>query len=382
MSAVPSVQDIHDIADMAPTAPGIWTNPLFSYINKAYTSIQKRRSSLGLTNPGTAENVNREVARDVCLTPFFYSGLRADVSKSFSLQPAFQVSHALSLGSPVLPSYAFAVAFANEKTLLQGNIEADMSLSGRMHYNWQPTQVSKAQFQISDGQPAIVQLEHDYLGSDFSLNFKAMNPTFLFGAFSGVVTGSILQSLTPHLAVGLETMYSSAPSPELPANAATSYFGRYSTPNWIASAQLMATGSATLSFWRKIADKVEAGLESTVGVNTQQAMMTGAPPSLEGITAIAAKYEFRQSVFRGQIDSDGKVSCLVERRVLPILSLTFAGEIDHAKSTSRVGFGLQLEAGSEEVFEQQQQLMIETQQREQALAAVPGDSTLSPAASG
>lgn len=363
MSTVP---DIHDLADAAPTAPGVWTNPLLRTVNKAYNSLSERRQALGLGNPGTAENVNREVARDVMLTPFFYSGLRADVSKSFSLQPAFQVSHALSMGSPVLPSYAFAVAYANEKMLLQGNIETDLSLSGRLHYNWLPSSMSKAQFQIANGQPAIIQLEHDYLGSDYSVNVKAMNPSFLSGAFSGVVTASILQSLTPSLALGLETVYSSAASAEMPPNAATSYFGRYATPNWIASAQFLATGSATLSFWRKIADKAEAGLESTVGLNTQQAMLTGAPPTLEGTTAVAAKYEFRQSVFRGQIDSDGKVACLVERRILPILSVTFAGELDHAKSSSRVGLGLQLEAGSEEVFEQQKQLMLEAQQKEDA----------------
>lgn len=382
-----TIKDIHDIGDLSPTAPSVWNNPLLSYVNKTFSTISKSREGLGLGNPGTAENVNREVARDVMLTPFFYSGLRADVSKSFSLVPAFQVSHALSLGSPVLPSYMFAVAFANDRTLLQGTVEGDLSCTGRAHYNWSPSCTSKAQYQLSEGQPAIVQLEQDYFGSDFTLNFKAMNPSFLSGQFSGVVTGSILQSLTKSLSVGIETVYSASAQADGLSNAASSYFLRYATPSWIASSQFLATGSATFSFWRKIADKVEAGLETNVGVNAQQAMMMGTPPTLEGTTAIAAKYEFRQSVFRGQIDSDGKVACLVERRVLPILGLTFGGELDHAKSTSRVGLGLQLEAGSDEVFEQQQQLMLEQQkleeqQKSESVAATPGDVTPSPEASG
>jgi mitochondrial import receptor subunit TOM40 len=87
----------------------------------------------------------------------------------------------------------------------------------------------------------------------------------------------------------------------------------------------------------------------------QMMMMGGAPPGIEATTTIGAKYEFRQSVFRGQIDSQGKVSCLLERRVLPVVSVIFAGEIDHAKSAARLGLGLQFEAGGEDLYTQTEQ---------------------------
>lgn len=336
-----------------PAKPSVWeTNPVLSYVNDIYKSVAARRAALGLTNPGTMENINKETSKDVFLNNYFFTGLRADLSKSFSMNPAFQVSHSFSLGSNVMPPYAFAAFYATDNMFMQGNIDNDYSLSGRLHYGWDKVNTSKAQIQIANGQPAMVQLEHDILGSDFSINFKSLNPSFLEGGFTGVAVGSILQSLTPSLALGLEAVYSKQAA-AYPPDAAVSYVGRYAAKDWVASAQLQAQGAVLASFWRKVTDKVEAGIETSVALGgNQQAIMMGAPPQIEATTTIGAKYEFRQSVFRGQIDSAGRVSCLLERRVLPVVSVIFAGEIDHFKSTARLGLGLQFDAGGDEQMQQ------------------------------
>jgi mitochondrial import receptor subunit TOM40 len=253
-----------------------------------------------------------------------------------------------------MPPYAFAAFYATDNMFMQGNIDNDYALSGRMHYGWDAANTSKAQVQLANGQPAMVQLEHDLIGSDFSLNFKALNPSFLEGGFTGVAVGSILQSLTPSLALGLEAVYSKQAA-AYPPDAAISYVGRYAAKDWVASAQLQAQGAVLASFWRKVTDKVEAGVETSISLGgSQQALMMGGAPSIEATTTIGAKYEFRQSVFRGQIDSAGRVSCLLERRVLPVVSVIFAGEIDHSKSTARLGLGLQFDASGDEQMQQYQ----------------------------
>lgn len=363
--ASPAIPNLGDISKLPlGTIPGITvtpkpsvfeTNPILSPFNDLYNAVATRRSALGLSNPGTIENINKEVSKDVFLNNYFFSGLRADLSKPFSMSPAFQISHSFSIGSPVMPAYGFAAFYATDTTLLQGNIDNDLSLSGRFHYAWSKNFTSKANVQIANGQPSMLQLEHDYLGSDFSINFKSLNPSILEGAFTGVAVGSFLQAITPKLALGLETVYS-AQSIAHPTDAAVSFFGRYVSNDWIASCQLQAQGALIGSFYRKVTDKVEAGIEANLGLsNPQQGAVMGGPPSapgIEGTTTIGAKYEFRQSVFRGQIDSNGKVSCLLEHRVLPVVSVSFAGEIDHAKNASRLGLGLQFEAGGEELYQQ------------------------------
>ena len=88
-----------------------------------------------------------------------------------------------------------------------------------------------------------------------------------------------------------------------------------------------------LSYWRRLADKVEAGvaldLAAAPGMALGPGMMT--PPRREGTATVGAKYDFRASTFRAQVDSTGKVSCLLDKRIAPAVQVTFSGEIDHVK---------------------------------------------------
>ena len=165
------------------------------------------------------------------------------------MNPVFQVSHSFAIGSPVMPAYGFAAFYATDNVLLQGNMDVDRSLSGRFHYAWTKNFTTKANVQIANGQPSMLQVEHDYQGPDYSLNLKTLNPSILDGAFTGVAVGSILQAITPKLALGLETVYS-AQSVAHPPDAAVSFVGRYVSGDWIASTQLQAQGALIASFYK------------------------------------------------------------------------------------------------------------------------------------
>ncbi|KAI3406504.1 TOM40 [Candida oxycetoniae] len=369
-SSLPGAVDVSKLS--VPTLPGVtpalpksnslWSsNPVFSYLNDVYTTISEHRKNLGLTNPGTIENLNKEVSRDVFLNQYFFTGLRADLNKAFSMSPAFQTSHTLSMGSQVLPPYAFSALYAADDFFLQGNIDNDMSFSGRINYGWDKANISKITLQLARSQPSMVQLEQDYQANDFSINLKTLNPNFLYGGFSGVAVASLLQSLTPKFALGLEAMYSKQPLS--PPDTAVSYVARYNNDGkWIASAQIQAQGALIASFWRKVSDKVEAGLETQIAATMKQVadplMGVGFEPVIDGTTTIGAKYEYRTAVFRGQLDSKGKVSAFLEKRILPTVSVLFSGEIDQFKNTSKLGLGLQFEAaGNEQLMLMQQGLI-------------------------
>jgi mitochondrial import receptor subunit TOM40 len=57
----------------------------------------------------------------------------------------------------------------------------------------------------------------------------------------------------------------------------------------------------------------------------------GGPVRKEGVATVGAKYDFRMSTFRAQVDSTGKLSCLLEKIVAPPVRLTFAADMDHFK---------------------------------------------------
>lgn len=90
-------------------------NAVFRKLQSYYDSYSERREALGLSNPGTIDNISKEVQRDVFLNNLTFSGLRADLTKAFSVAPLFQVSHALSMGSQGLPPYAYAALYGSPK---------------------------------------------------------------------------------------------------------------------------------------------------------------------------------------------------------------------------------------------------------------------------
>ena len=50
---------------------GLETNPVLSPFNSLYNAVAARRATLGLSNPGTIENLNKEVSKDVFLNSEF-----------------------------------------------------------------------------------------------------------------------------------------------------------------------------------------------------------------------------------------------------------------------------------------------------------------------
>lgn len=105
-----------DSAPLAPssvptTLPTPRTNGIFDRLVDAYQSFHDRRAALGLSNPGPVDEISKEVERSVFLKNQTFSGLRAELNKSFSIYPLFQISHAFSTGSQMLSPYTFLALY-------------------------------------------------------------------------------------------------------------------------------------------------------------------------------------------------------------------------------------------------------------------------------
>ncbi|KAG9235496.1 eukaryotic porin/Tom40 [Amylocarpus encephaloides] len=324
-------------------------NPIGAALADTYLAFSERRAALGLSNPGTVDNIAREVQRDVFLNNYTFSGLRADLTKPFSMAPLFQVSHAFSMGSQGLPPYAFAALYGTNNVFMQGNVDNEGQLSSRFNVRLSPSLVTKSNIQLAPGQ-GVFQNETEYVGADFTAQLKLVNPSAIDGGLTGIYIGSYLQSVTPSLALGMEAIWQRQALNQGPETA-VSYCAKYKGSDWVASAQLAAGGALSTSYWRKLTDKVEVGAD----LNLQFAGLSGAGmmegARKEGVATVGAKYDFRMSVFRAQVDSTGKLSCLLEKRVAPMVSLTFASEMDHVKQSAKIGLAVSIEAPSEDMQE-------------------------------
>lgn len=78
-------------------------NAITATVSDFYAAFSERRKALKLTNPGTVDNIAREIQKDVLCTSLMFQGLRADFQKVFSLAPLFRIQHGFQMG-PNVPS--------------------------------------------------------------------------------------------------------------------------------------------------------------------------------------------------------------------------------------------------------------------------------------
>lgn len=194
---------------------------------------------------------------------------------------------------------------------------------GRFNYGWSPRDISKVQIQwpSSPTSPSVTQFEHDRKGSDYSLSLKAYNP--VPSDAGGVYIAQYLQSFHRRFALGVEGVWQRQPPME---DAQLSYLAKWTGAknDWIATASAQATGVLQATYWQKLAERVEAAADLVVVPHP-------VPRERKALGTLGVKYELRQALVRGQVDSSGKVSVLLEQRVAPTFSFLVAGEIDHVK---------------------------------------------------
>lgn len=93
----------------------MYNNAVSKALAETYTSFSERRAALGLSNPGTVDNIAQEAQRSVFLNNYTFTGLRADLIKAFSISPLFQISHGFASGAQDLPPYTFSALFGTNK---------------------------------------------------------------------------------------------------------------------------------------------------------------------------------------------------------------------------------------------------------------------------
>jgi len=255
-------------------------------------------------------------------------------------------------------------------------VDNEGSITGRFNYGWSPNNTTKLAMQVSllffffffsfflfrlEGTtglmkrddcifeknqlpnsptaPSMLSVEHDRVGKDYTLSFKSYNPSPV--DLTGSYIAAYIQSITPHLAVGIETLYQ-RPTPQV-EDCSVGYLAKYHkvekdsmgqilTGSWIATGQIMSQGIWQCTYWKKLQERVDAGVDLMVIPSLD-------PRERKAVATAGVKYDFRMATFRGQVDSTGKVAALLEQRFSPAFAFLVAGEIDQVK-VNFYGFSL------------------------------------------
>ncbi|WFC97399.1 translocase of outer mitochondrial membrane [Malassezia yamatoensis] len=309
---------------------------VFRPISDTFGEMRRIRQHLQLPNPGSVEKMQNEV-KAVQTTNFMFEGARADLTKALNLNPIFQVTHAFSLGVAGKNSYNFGAVYGDENRFYQAGLDDTGNVTMRLNTRWTPGQISKIQAQLAPaGGQSFVQLEHDLMGSDYSANIKALNPSPANA--TGIFVANYLQAMTSTFAVGAEAIYQ-RPSAEI-EEASIGYMAKWTGKqnDWIATAQWQPQGVGQFTYWQKLSEQVD------VAGDLQMIMMQ---QRRDAQASLAARYSFRTSSLRAQLDSVGKLSSVYEARISPAFAFTFSGEIDQLQGDAKFGLGVSIESGSE-----------------------------------
>ena len=90
-------------------------NAITAAITDTYSNLSEKRKALGLENPGTVDNISREVQREVLLSNYMFSGLRCDLQKIFSVAPLFRLQHGFAMGSQALPPWQLMALYGTPR---------------------------------------------------------------------------------------------------------------------------------------------------------------------------------------------------------------------------------------------------------------------------
>jgi len=167
-------------------------------------------------------------------------------------------------------------------------------------------------------------LEMEYSGSDYTAQAKWQNPN-QFGI-------SYLQSIA-NIKSGLFSMGCEALHHGKQGLTMYSTGGRFETEKSVSTLVTTPAPSIAASYTQKIGNYC--------GLSTEL-MWQMSQEGLESQWTTGLEYRLRASMFRGNIDSNWKVSSLYEEALDNFTKFTLSAELDHYQKKYRFGFGVSM----------------------------------------
>ncbi|EGD77879.1 hypothetical protein PTSG_09513 [Salpingoeca rosetta] len=187
----------------------------------------------------------------------------------------------------------------------------------------------KLKYQLqTDGSDVVgTALETEFAGSDFSAGLKMLNVNPAKNKGTWIL--NYLQRVTSRFSLGAELQYQYMAN--LTEYSGLNFGGKYQTPDWLLAVTASPVGIMQASYVHQIAKNTTAGCELEMHLPQRQVQ-----------ASVGVQYSFKNSTFRGQITSGGVVMGYFEKQLVPAFTFIVSAILDHVKSETVFGLGLQI----------------------------------------
>ena len=265
--------------------------------------------------------------------PVPFTGLRADITKNFSQN--FSVMH--NIGE----AFQFGSMYLDDNSFMQAmvGLRSGLFRLNRRLFDFKGGEVvAKAQHQMNT-QGQQTQSEVEYISPVNCVSAKwvpgmlssigylhKLNNSLIVGveAYQGAELG---MSLNIHH-TGTPIIKSSDVVPAAPVG--FTYLPFISPEFCVSITKSPSTQTLTTSYAHPLNDKVSLASELTITPNGS-------------LTQVGARYTFSQAMIRVGMDTMGKVSSVMEYRLMPGITVGLSGELDHFKGDQKAGISLTME---------------------------------------
>lgn len=259
-------------------------------------------------------------SRTVILKPNTFEGLQ--FSSHAGLARSFSVGHSVTIGKN--NGWAFLANYVTNGLTMISRLSPDGHVSGKIIAIHTPHLTSRIQAEAGPNPKSnIAHYDLEYKGSDYTANLKTGN--------SGVLTVSYVQAVAPWLALGSEFIY-------IKSNhmSGMTLAARLHNERNVASLNLVpTTGMIDMNYIYKPSANVSFATEFQTQLQTMESRVSA------GYNYVFAD---KSASVTAQINSDGFVTAILTRQIMPSFGLMLSAELDHVREDHRFGLGVTLES--------------------------------------
>ncbi|CAF0753262.1 unnamed protein product [Didymodactylos carnosus] len=283
-------------------------------------------------NPGVFDDIFKKIKE---LTPPAFEGAKLSATKMLSSH--FQVSHSLALTGGASCGYKFGANYVGTQLYSQsevfpvilGDMDPNGSANAQIIHQWTDKIRTRFLAQVQTYKMAGYQIALDYRTKYTTTSITGANLDLISN--SGIIVLQHLTRITNNIDVGAEYLYQA--NPAIPGRhiGMTSFAGRYRGLNWFGAAKFSPAGVINLGYFhQKSSSPLQLGVEFETSIK-------------ESSATFSYQYDIAKAnaTFKGLIDTNGIVSAVIEKRLLPLpFTFILSSSLNHAKAAYRFGIGL------------------------------------------